>query len=279
MPKILKLKTLPKHLDLALGLLYQEKIFTVEHSRNRDGLWLSCELPSRTSETKLLKKLRQKKIFSDLKVALPPKNDGSKEYLKYLAPFELHSQDGVDQRKIKIDPRGKIPKRREADTLYLSPSLAFGTGTHPTTHLCAELLMEIPQKKTSAFLDLGCGTGILAMIAKMLGAKTVWAVDNDPIALKVAKENFENNHLKGITLKTSLQKSNHKFDLIVANILLGTLLELKQEILKHLKSGGDLILSGLLYQDRREILEAYAEMKVVRIKNKKGWTALWLQKV
>ena len=172
-----------------------------------------------------------------------------------------------------------MPPRLDGNTLYIEAGLAFGTGTHSTTQLAAELLSEaMAPLRNPAVLDVGCGTGILAMAAKKLGAKKIVAVDNDPEALITAKDNFKRNRIAEIRLELSLQDVKGKFPLIVSNIGLNVLLELKGALLQRLAAKGDLILTGLLYRDAKDILQAYRGFELVRRVNRSGWTAVWLRR-
>lgn len=142
--------------------------------------------------------------------------------------------------------------------ILLAPGLAFGTGTHPTTALCLEgLAAEPPKDKT--VLDYGCGSGILAIAALKLGAKTAVCVDHDPQALLATADNALQNQLDPSQISTYLPAdlAPETFDLVIANILAGPLVELAPTLLKHLKPGGELILSGLLAKEAPTVMLAY----------------------
>ncbi len=282
--RILILQIHPKDLEVALGVLYQEGLTTVEQKRNKSGTWLSAQIPSQKNPEVILKKLSgsktadtQRKIFIRLRYQTIIEGNWAHLFKKRLKPFALNSTNG--KKVLWIDPRGKLSKKQKKDTLYIEPGLAFGTGSHPTTHMAAQLVCEtLETKKNARVLDLGCGTGILAMVAKKRGASKVWAVDLDPIALEVTKKNLSQNKIKNIILAKEIK--NIKYQVIVANILLKTLLQLKTQIISHLTVKGLLILSGLLYKDCPEIIKAYqkAGLVLVERRNHKGWSALLLQK-
>lgn len=143
-------------------------------------------------------------------------------------------------------------------TLILDPGLAFGTGTHPTTSLCIEWLAEndITDK---VIIDYGCGSGILAMVAALLGAKLVYAVDIDDQALQAARENIDRNNLSEKIVVSNVDNAVFPVaDVLVANILMNPLKSLIEEFSAITKPGGDIILSGLLHVQAEECLEAYA---------------------
>ncbi|MBF0437047.1 MAG: 50S ribosomal protein L11 methyltransferase [Magnetococcales bacterium] len=142
--------------------------------------------------------------------------------------------------------------------LRVDPGLAFGSGTHETTSGCLEAMEWVAaQRPLGALLDMGCGSGILAMGAALLEAQSVTACDLDPQAIEVCRENCELNGIQGITTVLSQKVPPGPHDTIVANILSGVLLDLADGLLRELVRGGYLILSGLLEQQLQEILVAY----------------------
>lgn len=285
-PKIFSTLINPNDLDLALGHLSQFNFTTFEQKGLKGKIQLTAQIPSSLPVdflrrlAKLKNQITHRPIFLCPQFKVLKDHPWEKEYLKYLSPFTLSysSQNQKASFRIRIDPRGKIPKIKKINTLYLEPSLAFGTGTHPTTRMAAQILCEVVIKnKSKQVLDLGCGTGILAMIACKAGALRVEAIDNDPVALEVARRNFTLNRIQKIKLGLSLKKSRKKYEVVIANILLTTLIELKNEIAGCLQKKGYLILSGLLYKDVKPIVQAYADFTLLERKNHKGWSALLFQ--
>lgn len=144
----------------------------------------------------------------------------------------------------------------EAISLILDPGMAFGTGSHPTTRLCLEWL----ERKVSAqcsVLDYGCGSGILAIAAARLGAGQVAGVDIDPQAVEAAYANAERNGVSAL-FADSTQPVAGEYDLVVANILSNPLRVLAPAICAHVRSGGQLALSGILREQADEIIGIYA---------------------
>jgi ribosomal protein L11 methyltransferase len=126
-------------------------------------------------------------------------------------------------------PWAKTPPLRHRHVLTITPGMAFGTGTHATTRGCLEFIEEVAQrlnKKEFTALDVGTGSGILAIAAAKLGAREVWALDNDPVALEVARENVRGNDVQSTVhlSMTKLGRLNKTFSLVVANLTDETLL-------------------------------------------------------
>ena len=156
-------------------------------------------------------------------------------------------------RRLLIVPSWEQPLSRQDDiVLRLDPGMAFGTGGHETTRLCLELLErimdEMPTLHSPAVLDLGTGSGILAMAAVQLGAQKVCAMDIDPEAVEVARENLSINGLVDqVELSTTpLEAMTESFDVILANILAEELVRLAPHLAERLNPGGTLVLSGIL---------------------------------
>ena len=147
----------------------------------------------------------------------------------------------------------------EAVNVMLDPGLAFGTGTHPTTSLCLKWL-DSQNTKGQSVVDFGCGSGILAVAALKLGASSAIGIDIDPQALQASKENARRNAVDHL-LSVFLPKDQPQIqaDFVLANILSGPLLELRDVISDYCKPGGKLVLSGILAEQIPVIEKAYGE--------------------
>lgn len=156
-----------------------------------------------------------------------------------------------------IVPSWTAAPQPDAVNILLDPGLAFGTGTHPTTRLCLEWL-DAHLNPNSEVIDYGCGSGILAIAALKLGARHLWAVDNDPQALIATRDNAERNAVAEL-ISTALpeQFSPVTSDLLIANILAGPLLELAPRFAQLVRTGGDIVLSGILPEQAAEVAAAY----------------------
>ncbi len=177
-----------------------------------------------------------------------------------------------------IAPDGQIPDDPHAITVQLDPGLAFGTGTHPTTALCLKWLDQADIAGKSV-IDFGCGSGILSIAALMLGAKEVVAIDHDPQALEATADNAEKNHIqRGLTILHSEQPLETMADVTLANILAATLIELKPLFARHTKSGGQIILSGILEEQADAVIAAFEdEFSIQTPISEAGWVLLYGQ--
>jgi ribosomal protein L11 methyltransferase len=147
-----------------------------------------------------------------------------------------------------------------AVNVILDPGLAFGTGTHPTTALCLEWLDSLDLANHQV-IDFGCGSGILAVAALKLGAKSVTGIDIDYQAIDASRANAERNQVadKLALFLPEDVPADLKADVLVANILAGPLRELAPLIAERIKPGGKLALSGLLQEQAEEIAEHYRQ--------------------
>lgn len=160
--------------------------------------------------------------------------------------------------------------------IIIEPKMSFGTGHHETTYLMLKTILEL-NCENKTVLDMGCGTGILSILASHKGAKEITAIDIDEWAYHNTIENIERNncaHIKVLQGDASLL-TNQQFDLIIANINRNILLEDIKHYAKVLKSGGTLLLSGIYEQDLPMILEETSNQRIkyVSHKDKNNWIA------
>jgi ribosomal protein L11 methyltransferase len=181
-----------------------------------------------------------------------------------------------------IKPTFRKYEEREGDiVITIDPKMSFGTGDHATTKLCVEMI-ERYIKPEMNILDVGSGTGILAIAAIKLGGEKAIAVDNDEWCYENGKEN---GALNGIDEKIDFRIGEIKdipekgFDLILANIQKNVLLHIKDELELRLKKGGILILSGILYSDEAEIVGKYTPpLKLKDVNKMEEWIAISFEK-
>ena len=149
----------------------------------------------------------------------------------------------------------------EAVNLLLDPGLAFGTGTHPTTSLCLQWL-DGQALEGCTVLDFGCGSGILAIAALLLGAEHAVGTDIDPQALEASRDNAGRNGIAAERFPLYLpgDMPAGTYDVVVANILAGPLVQLAPTISAHVRPGGRLALSGILAEQADEVRAAYSDL-------------------
>ena len=159
-----------------------------------------------------------------------------------------------------IVPSWHAAPQPEAVNLLLDPGLAFGTGTHPTTALCLEWL-DGQDLNDCTMIDFGCGSGILAIAALLLGAPQAIGTDIDPQALEASRDNAGRNGIDPARFPVYLPADmpQQPADVVVANILAGPLVSLAPQITALVKAGGRLALSGFLAEQAEEVRTAYAD--------------------
>ncbi len=166
--------------------------------------------------------------------------------------------------------------------IRIDPGMAFGTGGHETTRLCLELLESVmesgPLLTVPSLLDLGTGSGILAMAASLLGAGRILALDIDPDAIEVARENLEINDLSDYIEcgTTPLESLDERFDIILANILAEELVRLSSYLAERLQPGGALILSGILAEKESLVRQGFSSqpLKYIQTACAGEWVAM-----
>jgi ribosomal protein L11 methyltransferase len=158
-----------------------------------------------------------------------------------------------------ICPSWRTPPEPDAVNLMLDPGLAFGTGTHPTTSLCLQWLDGLDLNGKTV-IDFGCGSGILGIAALLLGAKKVFAIDNDPQALLATRDNAQRNGLGEEQIQALLPEqlpADISADVVIANILAAPLISLASQLHGKLRKGGDIALSGILAEQADAVAVAY----------------------
>ncbi len=158
--------------------------------------------------------------------------------------------------------------------IRLDPGLAFGTGTHPTTRMCLRWLAQHPaQVHGQRVLDYGCGSGILAIGAALLGASPIDAVDIDPAAVKATLDNARDNQ---VSLMAGLpDRAQGRYGLVLANILATPLKLLAPLLCGHMLPGGQLLLAGILARQAPELQAAYAPWLVLQVLDEEeGWVLM-----
>lgn len=201
--------------------------------------------------------------------------DWEREWMEDFKPLRMGQR-------LWIVPSWHEPPDLDAVNLHLDPGLAFGTGTHPTTALCLEWLDALALEgglDGIELLDVGCGSGILAIAALKLGATMATGTDIDPQALQASRDNAIRNDVAEHELALCYPEqldAGRRFPLVVANILAGPLVELAPTIAGHVAPGGRLALSGILEGQTNAVLDAYREQGLTMDEPqlREGWVRL-----
>jgi len=190
----------------------------------------------------------------------------------------------LSPRTVRVGTIQFVPSEAAAtpDSIRLADSSAFGTGHHPTTALCIEALEEIIRRNVpDGMVDVGTGSGILALTALKLGVSQAVGLDIDADALKVAAENARLNHVEHRLQLVcgSLDRLDGSWPLAVANVLPAPLIELAPPLVRRVAPGGTLILSGIPSSLKSEVAQPYVRsgMRVARSEDRAGWAMLELR--
>lgn len=184
----------------------------------------------------------------------------------------------VGQRIVIKPPWQEYKPQPDEITIELDPGMAFGTGLHPTTRMCLQVLEEHLEPGAKV-LDLGTGSGILAIAAAKLGAGSVLALDNDPVAVRAAQANVQSNGVQNlVTVEPgSLDKATEEFELVLVNILARVIVELAgQGLVDRVRPTGLLIAAGIIEEQEAEVTAVLMEhgLEIVERRQEKDWVAL-----
>ena len=201
------------------------------------------------------------------RVELLEDKDWLREWMKDYQPMQFGERIWVCPSWLEAPDPGAI-------NLMLDPGLAFGTGTHPTTAMCLTQLDALPLAGKTV-IDYGCGSGILAIAALLLGADKVIATDIDPQALAASRDNAERNGVAAqLQLYLPQDMPQQPVDVVLANILAGPLVALADQLSGLLKPGGTLLLSGLLAEQQPALVKAYDTIRFAPAMQQGDWVCL-----
>lgn len=200
--------------------------------------------------------------------------DWSTHWRQHFKPIAF----GAGDKRIDVVPTWLEPPPGARHVLRIDPSSAFGTGLHATTAMCIERVVVLSPVKS--LLDVGTGTGIIALAALELGAPRAVATDIDPEALRVAAENAERNGFVDRLVLSGNEPSalGETFAVVVANILARPLIDLAGELTAAIAPGGQLILSGITLSQVDDVLSAYEHLKKLDVVTREEWACIHLAK-
>lgn len=216
-------------------------------------------------------------LFPNAQIQMNEENhkDWMEEWKKGYEPFSLSEGTWV------------VPSWKEAPpnverVIYIDPGMAFGTGTHETTKVCSQLITKYVAGggDIRRSVDIGTGTGILSILMEQLGFSEIHCSDIDPECRRVSRENFERNHVAHIFWQDELTSRVGEVDLIVANIIDGVLLQLKEYFLSLANPKTEIILSGILSENEEEFISDFLQDTPYVVHEKlqmKEWVGVWLK--
>lgn len=223
-------------------------------------------------------------------VTVTKDEDWANEWKKYFKAFRVADNIIIKPTWESISNKEKVNK--DDIIVEIDPGMAFGTGSHETTKLSIDFLKKY-LKPGQKVLDVGCGSGILSIIANKLGASSVTAIDIDASAVEIARENINLNNIsqEEVTLffANILDRENnneldrtldHDYDIVVANILTEVIIELSETIGNYLKPNGYFISSGILYTQSDKVQEAICKngMEIIEVNTNGDWVCITARK-
>ena len=243
---------------------------------NETPLWESVFILSLFSETTdlepLISELGQDRAIvncNELKIKTLADQDWETKWMVDFQPMQFGD-------KLWVCPSWITPPDPSAKNIILDPGLAFGSGDHPTTSLCLSWLYD-HLTKGQEVMDYGCGSGVLSIAARLLGASTVYAVDYDPQAITAISNNIEKNMISEGRIRTYLPEDlpTIRVDCLVANILAMPLIELSEQFSNLTKPMGKLVLSGILEEQTNSVIQHYKRwFEIDKPQEKDGWVLI-----
>ncbi len=251
--------------------LIDEELLGRDRSKTIIHIYISPEENPREAVAYLGEMLSAQGILNSIDCSSCKEEDWLNNWKKYFHPIEVGEKLLIRPSWYEsYDPKGRT-------VLNLDPGVAFGTGTHETTRLCLEA-MEKYLKESDEVLDVGCGSGILAVGALLLGAKRAVGVDIDEMAVKTARENAE---LNGVSDKIEIihgnltDKVSGKYNLVLANIVADAIMLLSEDIREYMADDAVYIMSGIIDTRVDEVLAALeSSFEVIDKLCENGWYCL-----
>ncbi len=208
-----------------------------------------------------IKKIETEPIEIDLKTDFILDEDWVESWKRFFKPIR------IGKRIVVKPPWSRSNLKREGISIDINPGMAFGTGSHPTTKLCLKAIERRIMAERYSVLDVGTGSGILAIASARLGAKKVLGLDIDEKAVEVARENVERNGVGEIVAirKGSIGIVRGCFDIVVSNLDFRGLSRMRIPLIRHTKRNGILIISGILEKEEDRICKHYLKGDFLRL--------------
>lgn len=259
-------------LDGVYGDLIDESVLNADRTVAAVSIYVTADKPTEYYTMYLKERLDALKIEHTIELISLCEDDWANSWKQYYKPIE------IGERLVVVPMWEKYEGASDKVIVKMDPGMAFGTGTHETTRLCATLLEKYVTADTK-MLDVGCGSGILAICASKLGAKECYAYDIDPVAVKVARENVKDNDVVNIECGVSdLLKGvkSGKYDVITANIVADIIIRLLPDISEYMHDTTRLVLSGIIDERCDDVYASIEEnnFKIVEEIHENGWCAI-----
>ena len=262
-------------LDGVYGDLIDESVLQADRTVASVSVYVPDDKPMQDYTMFIEQRLAAEKIDFKIELISLCEEDWADSWKQYYKPIE------IGNRLVAVPMWEKYDARPEQVIVKMDPGMAFGTGTHETTRLCATLL-EKYVTENSKMLDVGCGSGILAICASKLGAKECYAYDIDPVAVKVANENVKDNDCTNIECGVSdLLKGvkEGKYDVITANIVADIIIRLLPDIGAFMHKDTVLVISGIIDERCADVYKSINEngFAITEEIHENGWCAISLR--
>jgi ribosomal protein L11 methyltransferase len=224
-----------------------------------------------TAQIKKAARIQRDKIH--IRSRLMDEEDWSHSWKDFFWPERI-----TDQIVVKPTWRDYRPQKDDI-IIEIDPGMAFGTGTHPTTAMCLQLI-EKNVRRGHSFLDIGTGSGILMIAAAKLGAKPVRGIDSDAMAVTIAEQNLRLNGIDNrhahVTLGNLTQGIQHPFEVVVANILSEVIMDLLDELIPVMTPRGVLVCSGIVTKDKASVVNRMqqCQFRILEITTRDEWVAI-----
>lgn len=260
-----------------------EEIFSFLNDFSPLGIWVENERKIKVYFSQdpegIVEKIKKREMSFNISCKKFKDKNWVMEYQRKLKPIKVGKKYVIVHFPEKENVKDVKFKNREV--IKLVPGLAFGTGEHFTTASCIEILETLVPFPYSV-LDIGTGTGILSIVSSKLGAKEVFCFDNDIDACKVAKETIALNSEKIFVACSTADAFRKKYDLVIANILFETIVEILDQISKLSSEKGKILLSGIRREKEKDLTKLFEskEFSLLRVVKDANWsTLLFVRKI
>jgi len=265
-------------LKTCYGDLIDESILNADKTIASVSVFLPVEQNFNEAISFIKERCEQDGFEVDVEVVGVNEEDWANSWKAYYKPLE------IGERIVIVPAWEKYDKKPDDIIVTMDPGMAFGTGTHETTRLVIGLL-EKYTKQGQRVLDVGCGSGILAICASKLGAKECRAYDIDEVAVRVARENIAINDCDNITCDQSdllkqVELEGGKYDLVCGNIVADIIIRMLPDVGKYMKDDAILLASGIINERAEDVMEAFGKFgfDIVEHVIDNGWCAFAIKK-